>query len=602
MKNKCVCALIFCTILTSSILTSCGNPAASEISRMVNSGSLLAIDAESDLDQILEGDPAPWEPLAENTACSSLRTAIDRCLGIEVSGDYKNGVLYVNPADESWNANNTLENAYKNKAFVDQINDKDTTNALKDAVRIAYRDLVDVSDDNIVRMAALNAYYNLFPADDTTSQFEGDKYLTRAQFMSGLAKAHIPAPDDLKASEKTIKQLGDNEYTPYAELVTDYAYLDITSDSLNKETFMEPITRAEAAYLLAKTYYADEFAKISAESTCYTDVKNAGDLSEQAETTGKKQFHSANLIYMLDHTENGLDEELYDALVIAYQHSFFDTSKASRWNEPITKQEALETLLHIYGDLGTTIQCANGTLSEEDAKKANMVILGGKEYDASEIENAGTAELADVYGKLPPLTFEEWVEATSSIPSSKKEMYFNHVHANFGPNVSEGVKKLSPEQYVWFIKMDVAMDYGITDKEEIKKDWILTEGEVDESLQDLYYGGSLSDVEKIAYEQIYGITKPEVTYTKKKDTSTDNSSSQSSTASVDNQNSESSTDNAQDQPQQEAPADISDDVSADDSTGGDYGFGEYETGNGYYENTGESTQRTDRFFMIFEGM
>lgn len=552
MKNKCVCALIFCTILTSSILTSCGNPAASEISRMVNSGSLLAIDAESDLDQILEGDPAPWEPLAENTACSSLRTAIDRCLGIEVSGEYKNGVLYVNPADESWNANNTLENAYKNKAFVDQINDKDTTNALKDAVRIAYRDLADVSDDNIVRMAALNAYYNLFPADDTTSQFEGDKYLTRAQFMSGLAKAHIPAPDDLKASEKTLKQLGDNEYTAYAELVTDYAYLDITSDSLNKETFMEPITRAEAVYLLAKTYYADEFAKISAKSTCYTDVKNAGNLSEQAETTGKKQFHSANLIYMLDHTENGLDEELYDAMVIAYQHGFFDTSKASRWNEPITKQEALETLLHIYGDLGATIQCASGTLSEEDAKKANMVILGGKEYELSEIENAGTAELADIYGTLPPLTFEEWLDATSSIPSSKKEMYFNHVHANFTEYTSEGVKELSPEQYVWYYKMAIAIEHNITDKEEVKKDWILTEGEVDESLQDLYYGGRLSDVEKIAYEQIYGITKPEVTYTKKKDTSTDNSSSQSNSTAESESNQSSTPSTAEQTPQVEA--------------------------------------------------
>lgn len=421
-----------------------------------------------------------------------------------------------------------------------------------------------------------------------TSQFEGDKYLTRAQFMSGLAKAHIPAPDDLKASEKTVKQLGDNEYTPYAELVTDYAYLDITSDSLNKETFMEPITRAEAAYLLAKTYYADEFAKISTENTCYTDVKNAGDLSEQAETTGKKQFRSANLIYMLDHTENGLDEELYNAMVIAYQHGFFDTSKASRWNEPITKQEALETLLHIYGDLGTTIQCASGTLSEEDAKKANMVILGGKEYELSEIENAGTAELADIYGTLPPLTFEEWVEATSSIPSSKKEMYFNHVHANFGPNVSEEVKELSPEQYVWLIKMDIAMDYGITDKEEVKKDWILTEGEIDESLQDLYYGGRLSDVEKIAYEQIYGITKPEVTYTKKKDTSTDNSSSQSNStaASESNQSSTPSESNVQDQPQREAPAEstVGDsassggyyDPSEEAETGAAYGDGQFE--------------------------
>lgn len=183
--------------------------------------------------------------------------------------------------------------------------------------------------------------------------------------------------------------------------------------------------------------------------------------------------------------------------------------------------------------------------SSDGTAKEEKVTLGGKEYELSEIENAGTAELADIYGTLPPLTFEEWVEATSSIPSSKKEMYFNHVHANFGPNVSEGVKELSPEQYVWFIKMDIAMDYGITDKEEVKKDWILTEGEVDESLQDLYYGGNLSDVEKIAYEQIYGITKPEVTYTKKKDTSTDNSTASSES----NQNSTPSQSNVQDQPQ-----------------------------------------------------
>ena len=169
--------------------------------------------------------------------------------------------------------------------------------------------------------------------------------------------------------------------------------------------------------------------------------------------------------------------------------------------------------------------------SNNDTEKEEKVTLGGKEYELSEIENAGTAELADIYGTLPPLTFEEWLDATSSIPSSKKEMYFNHVHANFTEYTSEGVKELSPEQYVWYYKMAIAIEHNITDKEEVKKDWILTEGEVDESLQDLYYGGRLSDVEKIAYEQIYGITKPEVTYTKKKDTSTDNSSSKSNTAS-----------------------------------------------------------------------
>lgn len=236
--------------------------------------------------------------------------------------------------------------------------------------------------------------------------------------------------------------------------------------------------------------------------------------------------------------------------------------------------------------------------SNNDTEKEEKVTLGGKEYELSEIENAGTAELADIYGTLPPLTFEEWLEATSSIPSSKKEMYLNHVHANFGPNVSEGVKELSPEQYVWFIKMDIAMDYGITDKEEVKKDWILTEGEVDESLQDLYYGGNLSDVEKIAYEQIYGITKPEVTYTKKKDTSTDNSSSQSNTAS--SESNQSSTPSTAEQTPQESTSDTySNDTSDGESTDGDYGMGEYETGKEFHVKHYESNADLD---VTVEGM
>jgi len=230
--------------------------------------------------------------------------------------------------------------------------------------------------------------------------------------------------------------------------------------------------------------------------------------------------------------------------------------------------------------------------SNNDTEKEEKVTLGGKEYELSEIENAGTAELADIYGTLPPLTFEEWLDATSSIPSSKKEMYFNHVHANFGPNVGEGVKELSPEQYVWFIKMDIAMDYGITDKEEVKKDWILTEGEIDENLQDLYYGGRLSDVEKIAYEQIYGITKPEVTYTKKKDTSADNSSSQSNSTAPSKSN-QSSTPSTSEQTPQESTSDAySDDASAGDSTDGSM-FGEYETGAAYSDRQFEEHPELD---------
>ena len=611
MKVKKVVVPALSLMLAVAQLTGCRMASSKELVAMLDSGEQIEINvALPEGAEELKGEPVDWKALASLDDQSDLRTRIDDVFGIIPYGDGKNGVLYVNPETEEWDNNNTLENVYKNKAFTEMFADETVTEDLSSAVLESYTDLDDKSDANEIKLAALNAYFNIFPADDETSEFEGSKYLTRAQFMSGFAKAHLEAQDGLQASEDAVSKLGDNKEAAYAELVSDNAYLDLASGSLNSKNFNELITRAEVAYMLATTYYANEFKGVGEKAACYSDVKNAGNMADKAGTADKSQYKAANLKYMVENPGNGLDTELYKAMVVMYNHGIFNTTGGSRWNDPITKTEALTALTDVYNDLGTIVKCKNGktsgdsTIAESSSSdgtaKEEKVTLGGKEYELSEIENAGTAELADIYGTLPPLTFEEWLEATSSIPSSKKEMYLNHVHANFGPNVSEGVKELSPEQYVWFIKMDIAMDYGITDKEEVKKDWILTEGEIDESLQDLYYGGNLSDVEKIAYEQIYGITKPEVTYTKKKDTSTDNSSSQSNTASSEsNQSSTPSENNASDQTQQEAPAEstVGD---SDGASGGYYDpFEEAETGKEFHVKHYESNADLD---VTVEGM
>ena len=71
--------------------------------------------------------------------------------------------------------------------------------------------------------------------------------------------------------------------------------------------------------------------------------------------------------------------------------------------------------------------------------------------------------------------------------------------------------------------------------------WILTEDMVDEGLSMLYYDGKLSDVEKIAYEEVYEINEPQVTYI----TSSSSSASSSASSNTQQSNNTSSTNNTQ---------------------------------------------------------
>lgn len=548
IKVKRVAVPVMCIMMALAQLTGCGVASSKELTAMLDNGEAIEVSVElPESSQELQGTPVEWKALAELTDQEDLRKEIDNALGVISYGESKNGVLYVNPETEEWEPNNTLEAVFKNKAYHEVAEDEDVVEEISKAVAEAYTDLDDKSSTEEIQLAAINAYFNLFPADEDTNEFNGGVYLTRGQYMCGFARAHLQAQNGIKASEDTIKQVGDSQYAPYAELVSDSAYLDIASGSLNEENMNGLITRAEVAYMLAKTYYSDEMDAATKKSKTYSDVKDAGNMAEKADTTGKQQYKAANLAYMVENPKDGLDEDLYKAMVVAYNHGFFGNTSESRWDEPITKEEALQAFVNVYTDLGTTIKCQNGkskSVSAADIDVNNVTEaytyeINGKEYTAADFENAGTVVLVKEYDKMPPVSYAEWREKVEQMPSSKLEMYLNHVTVSIdvSSEFKDSLEQLSTEELIWFNDLDIAMSHGVTDKDEIMNTWILTEDMVDEGLSMLYYDGKLSDVEKIAYEEVYEINEPQVTYV----TSSSSSASTSSSASSNTQQSSNNT-------------------------------------------------------------
>lgn len=539
IKVKRVAVPVMCIMMALTQLTGCGVASSKELTAMLDNGEAIEVSVElPESSQELQGTPVEWKALAELTDQEDLRKEIDNALGVISYGESKNGVLYVNPETEEWEPNNTLEAVFKNKAYHEVAEDEDVVEDISKAVADAYTDLDDKSSTEEIQLAAINAYFNLFPADEDTNEFNGGAYLTRGQYMCGFARAHLQAQNGIKASEDTIKQVGDSQYAPYAELVSDSAYLDIASGSLNEENMNGLITRAEVAYMLAKTYYSDEMDAATKKSKTYSDVKDAGDMAEKAETTGKQQYKAANLAYMVENPKDGLDEDLYKAMVVAYNHGFFGNTSESRWDEPITKEEALQAFVNVYTDLGTTIKCQNGkskSVSAADIDVNNVTEaytyeINGKEYTAADFENAGTVVLVKEYDKMPPVSYAEWREKVEQMPASKLEMYLNHITVSIdvSSEFKDSLEQLSTEELIWFNDLDIAMSHGVTDKDEIMSTWILTEDMVDEGLSMLYYDGKLSDVEKIAYEEVYEINEPQVTYVTSSNASASTSSSASS--------------------------------------------------------------------------
>lgn len=374
MKIKRIVIPTLTILIIASQLVGCASSSQKEMLNMINNQESITIEIAEPINQE-QGTQQEyvWVELASLNTYPEFRDVFDDTLGITAHGDNgKNGVVYVDTEGNQTN-NSTLYYAFMNEKFISNCwENTDNMRILLDAVKNNY---ADVDSDAVARVALLNAYFNVYP-DSEPNYFNGNETLTRAEFLAGTYRAGNPV-SEINASEEFIKAVdsnGSNENNRFASQMTEYSYLGLSDKSLNNGTYNGTISRAEAIYTLVQMYYADEYATITGNESCYNDCKDGGDIAtklkfietdkETGVTTEKDYWMSYELSYAIQNPDKGMPDDLYKAMVVAYNHNLIN-GEESRWDEGLTKGEALNFLVKVYEDLGTITSADRGASTGE---------------------------------------------------------------------------------------------------------------------------------------------------------------------------------------------------------------------------------------------
>lgn len=289
-----------------------------------------------------------WTPVGELTDHAELRASIDKYLGVTGEGKSKQGSLYTNIKGKN-DYNNVFSVAMNNSAVEKALNTN--KNFIANAACNSYTDL-DIDDEEKCVNMALNAYFNLLP-DGTEAN--ADASLTRAQFMAMVMRADTPVTD-IQTDTAFEKSVGQSEYNRYAQSVNKDSYL-----TLNNQLYNSSMTRAEAVYTIVSRYYADSLKNASSSASCYTDAKDGGAVA--------KSDRASALNNSISNPDSGMDRELYKSLCVAKEKNLL-TSARSRWDEAITKNEAIALLRSVYTH--KLVECnAKGALLTSSSTSTN---------------------------------------------------------------------------------------------------------------------------------------------------------------------------------------------------------------------------------------
>ncbi len=289
-----------------------------------------------------------WTPVGELTDHAELRASIDKYLGVTGEGKSKQGSLYTNIKGKN-DYNNVFSVAMNNSAVEKALNTN--KNFIANAACNSYTDL-DIDDEEKCANMALNAYFNLLP-DGTEAN--ADASLTRAQFMAMVMRADTPVTE-IQTDTAFEKSVGQSEYNKYAQSVNKDSYL-----TLNNQLYNSSMTRAEAVYTIVSRYYADSLKNASSSASCYTDAKDGGAVA--------KSDRASALNNSISNPDSGMDRELYKSLCVAKEKNLL-TSARSRWDEAITKNEAIALLRSVYTH--KLVECnAKGALLTSSSTSTN---------------------------------------------------------------------------------------------------------------------------------------------------------------------------------------------------------------------------------------
>ena len=334
-------------VIIASQLLGCASVSKSELLTMLEQGDQIEIEIASPRAEAEQGEATSilWEQLALLDTNTELRKAWDDLLGITMTDTGKNGMLYVNESGENVN-NNTLRVALHNREFQKVISDDVQSLELANGALSQYAD-IEVDETAKAIYAGINGYFNLLP-DNIENYANPDSTLDRAEFMAMVMRAETPVTDDLEADEAFATAVGQNDLNIYAQALAEDSYLNLSDKSLNNMTYNGTISRAEAVYLLMNHYYADELATVNTKDAALNDATDGGDIASKQDFAGKDYATSYELAYAIQNADKGTPSDLYNALVLAESKGII--SSDTRWDEALTRTEAVELLVSVYMD------------------------------------------------------------------------------------------------------------------------------------------------------------------------------------------------------------------------------------------------------------
>ena len=334
-------------IIIASQLMGCQSVSKSEMLTMLEQGDQIEIEIASPRAEAEQGEASSilWEQLALLDTNTELRKAWDDLLGITMTDTGKNGMLYVNESGENVN-NNTLRVALHNREFQKVISDDVQSLELANGALNQYAD-IEVDETAKAIYAGINGYFNLLP-DNITNYANPDSTLDRAEFMAMVMRAETPVDENLTLDQTFATAVGQNDLNIYAQALAEDSYLNLSDKSLNNMTYNGTISRAEAVYLLMNHYYADELASVNTKDAALNDATDGGDIASKQQFAGKEYATSYTLVYAIQNADKGCPTALYNALVLAEQKGII--SADTRWDEALTKTEAVELLVSVFMD------------------------------------------------------------------------------------------------------------------------------------------------------------------------------------------------------------------------------------------------------------
>jgi len=468
-----ICASALAIVLLATQLTACSVKPSKEMVKMIDSGdSILLALAKPSYNIVIKGkqpEKLEWVQLDQLKTYNEFRQLFDEIFNIDIVTENgingKSGCLYVDE-DGDRNGNTTLEDALRNKIFITKYwQNNDIRGKIIKTASQAYTDVSD--NDTYAITGAINAYYNLLESGENPSAFNPTQSLTREGFYSLMYKTEngvkVITPD--KAFAEAVG--GETPLTKFAQEVDELGFLSVSNKSLDASSYKGSISRAEAVYMLVNQHFKDQLDKVTGKEKAFKDTKNAGDLALKAnfkykdkETkaiVSKDRWQTYTLAYMLQNPKKGMQEELYKTMVVAKQLELIK-SEDSRWDEPISKSEAIELIVNTY----LAKNQASGYLSEVEAGKINL--------DKFKIAADALTETGKVDERL---SFEEgWAQISADLKVDPRKKLSNGISLWEAKLIMDDYLDLAKElNYPWETikkRLDgMAQEFGVS-LEELK--------------------------------------------------------------------------------------------------------------------------------------